>query len=405
MSRYDEIEEVMKSEEEPVEKFNPFHDSRGRFSNSHGFSTYSANPKKKAGQMAIQRSAAAGHGSTLNVHAESKGENIAQNDKWIRTGKKPTTPAMQQSWRPSVQQYQQYKQNQAQNRKNKKNPAQQNQQNQQNQQAQQDQQDQQNQAQQAAQKPAATGSLSANVAGVTVTAKETLAMQPRDRRGGPVNTRELASDNYQDRVAGKDISKSVDIRNISGGQEPIDKIAIAQGWNQNPTVTNDKAVFDAACKQSGRVMVRSVHDDWGSGMSADQVATETMTNGSTSLGGSGGKAYGSGMYVVDYSIKNGVNAKDMAWAQRESYCYGDRQMMATVHPSAKIATPTQASQLSSEFWNLPKAEQKRFSFDENSYIASKGYDGAKWMSDTDPTAYTTMYNKSAMIFYGGVADR
>jgi hypothetical protein len=95
----------------------------------------------------------------------------------------------------------------------------------------------------------------------------------------------------------------------------------------------------------------------------------------------------------------------MAWAQRESYGYGDRQMMATVHPSAKIATPTQASQLSSEFWNLPKAEQKRFSFDENSYIASKGYDGAKWQSDTDPTAYTTMYDKSAMIFYGGVANR
>lgn len=401
MSRYDEIEEVMKSDSEstePVEKFNPFHDSRGRFSNSHGFSTYSANPKKKAGQMAIQRSAAAGHGSTLNVHAESKGENIAQNDRWIKTGQKPTTPAMQQTWRPSVQQQMQNWKQSKRKAPKKQNPAQQDQ-------DQQDQQDQQNQAQQAAQKPAATGSLSANVAGVTVTAKETLAMQPRDRRGGPVNTRELAADNYQDRVAGKDISKSVDVRNISGGQEPIDKIAIAQGWNQNPTVTNDKAVFDAACKQSGRVMVRSVHDDWGSGMSADQVATETMTNGSTSLGGSGGKAYGSGMYVVDYDISGGVTAKNMAFAQRESYCYGDRQMMATVHPSAKIATPTQASQLSDEFWNLPKSEQRRFKFDENSYIASKGYDGAKWMDDDDPTAYTTMYNKSAMIFYGGVANK
>lgn len=401
MSRYDEIEEVMKSDSEstePVEKFNPFHDSRGRFSNSHGFSTYSANPKKKAGQMAIQRSAAAGHGSTLNVHAESKGENIAQNDRWIKTGQKPKTPAMQQTWRPSVQQQMQNWKQSKRKAPKKQNPAQQDQ-------DQQDQQDQQNQAQQAAQKPAATGSLSANVAGVTVTAKETLAMQPRDILGGPVNTRQLAADNYQDRVAGKDISKTVDIHNISGGKEPIDKIAIAQGWNQNPTVTNDKAVFDAACKQSGRVMCRTVHDDWGSGMSADQVATETMTNGSTSLGGSGGKAYGSGMYVVDYDISGGVTAKNMAFAQRESYCYGDRQMMATVHPSAKIATPTQASQLSSEFWNLPKSEQRRFKFDENSYIASKGYDGAKWMDDDDPTAYTTMYNKSAMIFYGGVANK
>lgn len=52
--RYDVLEEV--------EKFNPFHDSLGKFSNKMGFKTYSANPKTKAGQMAIARSDAAGHG-------------------------------------------------------------------------------------------------------------------------------------------------------------------------------------------------------------------------------------------------------------------------------------------------------------------------------------------------------
>lgn len=78
-----------------VLKFNPFHDAKGRFASSKGFKTYSANPKSKAGAMAIGRSAAAGHGQTMNVHRESKGENIAQNDHWIKTGQKPAVPAAQ----------------------------------------------------------------------------------------------------------------------------------------------------------------------------------------------------------------------------------------------------------------------------------------------------------------------
>lgn len=78
-----------------VLKFNPFHDAKGRFASSRGFKTYSANPKSKAGAMAIGRSAAAGHGQTMNVHRESKGENIAQNDHWLKTGQKPAVPAAQ----------------------------------------------------------------------------------------------------------------------------------------------------------------------------------------------------------------------------------------------------------------------------------------------------------------------
>lgn len=76
-------------------KFNPFHDALGRFASSSGFKTYSANPKTKAGQLAIGRSDAAGHGATMNVHRESKGENIRQNQHWISTGQKPAVPAAQ----------------------------------------------------------------------------------------------------------------------------------------------------------------------------------------------------------------------------------------------------------------------------------------------------------------------
>lgn len=67
-----------------VLKFNPFHDRIGRFANKWGFSTYSANPKMRAAQPSITRSARAGHGHTRNVHRESKGENINQNYDWMR---------------------------------------------------------------------------------------------------------------------------------------------------------------------------------------------------------------------------------------------------------------------------------------------------------------------------------
>ena len=76
-------------------KFNPFHDALGRFASSSGFKTYSANPKTKAGAMAINRSFAGGHGTTMNVHRESKGENINQNAHWLATGQKPAVPAAQ----------------------------------------------------------------------------------------------------------------------------------------------------------------------------------------------------------------------------------------------------------------------------------------------------------------------
>ena len=69
-----------------VLKFNPFHDAKGRFASANGFATYSANPKTKAGAMAISRSAQGGHGTTFNSHKESQGENINQNYAWLNGG-------------------------------------------------------------------------------------------------------------------------------------------------------------------------------------------------------------------------------------------------------------------------------------------------------------------------------
>lgn len=96
---------------------------------------------------------------------------------------------------------------------------------------------------------------------------------------------------------------------------------------------------------------------------------------------------------------------NIADGQEESFAYGDKQMMATVHPNAKIATPAQANNLQAEYFQMSRSEKARFGYDANTYIASKGFDGAKWHADSDPSAYTTIFNPSAMIYYGGVADR
>lgn len=378
-----EREEVRKADStaqtfEEVLKFNPFHDALGKFSNKNGFKTYSANPKTKAGAMAINRSGEAGHGSTLNVHRESKGETITQNRIWLQTGidTKPkstrtTEPKMteqkpQTTSEPKLQAKPQDTVNDAQN-----------------------------------------GQLAENVADVHLSTVTKLALQPRNWSGKPVDTLKVADDHFQDRVAGKDISKKVDVNKLDTKKEPIDAIAEAQGWNQSPTVTNDRELFDKACVQSGRVMCRSVCNDLygGTNKSAEEICKDTMTDGNAPLGGSGGKAYGSGMYLTSTKINGGkVSGSKVAEGQNESFCYGPKQMMCTVHPKAKIATPTQAAKLSDQWYDMPSKEKARFGYDRNAWMASKGYDGAQWHKNSDPAAYTTIFNKSALIFFGGIAD-
>ena len=93
--KYDTIQEVgvAKTFDEIVEvnKFNPFHDERGRFANKNGFKTYSANPKTTSGAKAIIRSVDYKHGATINVHHESQGKTLDENAYWLNTGQKMPT--------------------------------------------------------------------------------------------------------------------------------------------------------------------------------------------------------------------------------------------------------------------------------------------------------------------------
>ena len=437
MNEYDKIEVVEKGVDEivEVEKFNPFHDSAGKFSNKNGFKTYSANPNTKAGAMAISRSAAAGHMNTVNVHREARstGATIRANANWLGQGHQQTrsqtgaatlnrrvepksglagasqTGAAWQAQNsmsgrttaPGKQPAQQPQQ-QAQNPAPAKQP--------------QTQQPQQNTAQQQQQKQQQqnTGdpnqTLKNQVQDVYLSSGDRLANQPRDWNGRTTTTTNVAKAHYQDRVDGKDISQNVDVTKVKGRKDPIDKIAELQGWNKQPTVTDDLETFQKAAKKSGCVMIRSVEDYTKNGktiMTASDVCKSTMTDGNSPLGGNGMKAYGSGLYMVksDYGNNTGRNlAKRIAQGQDESYSYGNKQMMATLHPNAKIATPNQAYQMKSDFMRMSPSQQKKYG-GWGEYIASKGYDGAQWHDSSDPGAYATVYNKSALIFYSGVADR
>lgn len=93
MSKYDSIVEVAKTFDEIVEvnKFNPFHDKLGRFSDKNSFATYSANPKTTSGAKAITRSVDYKHGATINVHHESQGKTLDENAYWLKTGQKMPT--------------------------------------------------------------------------------------------------------------------------------------------------------------------------------------------------------------------------------------------------------------------------------------------------------------------------
>ncbi len=426
MNRYDHIEVVEKNDIDEitvVEKFNPFHDGRGRFSSSNGFASYSANPNTKAGAMAISRSAAAGHGNTVNVHRQSYGENIRQNANWIGRGKQQSprqqaNATLRSRIEPksglrgaSAAGARWQSQNQAQGRTTQapkqkptaakpaaQKPAQQKP---------------TPQAKPAAQKPTQqqvkpSGSLAQDVSGVKVSSRDKLSIVLRDDHGRSASaTTKVSNDNYQSRVAGKDISKTFDATKIPGKKRAIDKVAEANGWNKPATVTNDIDTFQKIAIKSGRVMFRSVE---GSGSeTADQICHKTMSDGNASLGGNGGKVYGGGMYVTDCTIRagSGNNANNLSSQSRASSCYATfngRQMMATVHPDAKIATPKQANVMMTEFRRMSLQDQKKFDNDAGAYIASKGYDGAKWHDDSNISVYTTMYNKSAMIFYGEVSN-
>ena len=394
MNRYDHIEEVEKNidviEEVKVEKFNPFHDSRGRFSNKNGFASYSANPNTKAGAMAIARSAAAGHGSTMNVHrdAKSTGPTIRHNANWMGSGNQGN-PRWQGSGtlRNRVEpgyglrgasvvgsQWQQSNQKRGRTTQPGKQPA--------------------NQPQQ---KPA--------------TPKQTQPQQqqPAQQKPTPQKQPQKPAQQKPDRqpVDGKDISKTFKY-DPNGKGEPLDQVADQQGYKGKPTLVKDRAEFSAAVTASGIMAYRTLGNGTdvvtGKRKTGDEFADDLKNADVFSHNGTGGKVYSGGIYIAAASnAKKGVapSRSDTNAAKKDSQGYGAgsiKTVAVTLAANAKIGD---FNAVESEFYNLPRSSRQKYGNDISAYAASKGYDalkavGAGWGCD-----YVMVYNRTKLVIFDG----
>lgn len=389
MNNYDQIEVVEKGvdEIEVVEKFNPFHDAAGKFSSSNGFKTYSANPNTKAGAMAIARSAAAGHGNTPNVHRESYGEVIAQNANWLGQGKqaKPrqlgyTTlrtrvetaaglsgaSATGASWQhQNAQQGVQTKPGRFMNQ-------------------------QQQPQKPTAQKPA----------------------QPNPQQQKPAQQAQQQPANNRKPVDGKDISTAYKYDSRKGGSS-LDQVAEQQGYNGKPTLVKDKAEFSQAVKDSGIMAYRTIKSGTdvatGKHKTSDEFVNDLKNGDKFSHNGSGGQAYGAGIYIAGTSnpVKGRAPSRSATdSAKQDSKCYGNstaKTVAMTLHKDANIGD---YNQLQSQYSSIPSSTRRsKYGMNSNdgfaAFCASKGYDavcakGAGWGCD-----YIIVYNRTKLVIFDG----
>lgn len=395
MNRYDHIEEVEKNIDEivEVEKFNPFHDSRGRFSNKNGFASYSANPNTKAGAMAIARSAAAGHGRTANVHPQSYGENITQNANWLGQGKPGTRYHGRQSTGNATLRrmeaaysgggalhaasatggsWQHQNQQQGRTTQPGKQPAKQPQQ------------------KPAQQKPAAP-------------------KQPQQKPAQQPQTKQQPQKPKTDRqpVDGKDISKTFKYDPNAKGSA-LDQVTEQQGFKGKPTLVKDRTEFSAAVKASGIMAYRTVNSGkdvvTGKTKSADDFVNDMKNADTISHNGSGGQVYGGGIYIAATSNATKGRApsrSDTDAAKRDSKCYGgssSKTMGMTLAANAKIGD---FNTIQSEFSSLTRSQRQKYGGDMAAYAASKGYDALKAVNAGWQCDYIMVYNRSKLVIFDG----
>lgn len=415
----DHIEEVNKNidEIEHIEKFNPFHDSLGRFSSSQGMKTYSANPKTKAGQMAISRSTAAGYGAVMNVHRESKGENIRQNDNWVRSGQKPNKSQLARAQANAPTSVAQARLNAHTNRvkgtmgatetANAKHPRP----------AKQAQPAQQNQSRQGALN-AARAAAARNATAQQAQTQQNQANQnaktihlKQKMRSGSV----LEADYDQSTTAGalnkefkgtvqkgKDLTKSFDVAKLkatddyNGQSRYTNHVADQQGFNA-PAKKVSQAEFDKLAKACGDEFYRTVGPGtlYGKSMTAQDFKNAYTSANDLTMNGPSGRVYGDGHYTASAAMnagrRNTYTARDAQVAKRESQWYGDGQTTLKMTWLSKPNIVTERK-LTNEWNKLSVAERAKFGNHKNTYACAKGYDAIY----TSTSNYMVVFNRSKL---------
>lgn len=409
--QYDQIAEVdtIVEKSEDVEKFNPWHDARGRFTTAGGGGgrgSFSANPKTKAGQLAIQRAYNSGKHTTFNRHKESKGENVYQNYKWLNSrggsfpgSRKPkgftgTTSRNGLNARTNTRTYSKPPKNYLQGTGSSSNTSA------------------SKPKQQTTSKPAASQPKTTTTSKPKTTQSKPASTSKPKQTNKPAAGAKKPSTSHKT-VDGKDMSKKVDTSNLSR-KKAMDYVARQQGYKGQGRVIKNRTEFQDAVKKSGVVMYRTLGDgtDIISGRTTKASKfIDYMKTGSEdqlSLNGSGGSVYGQGIYAASTKITPGKkpSRKEQMKAAEESIDYqwrGQGKTVAmTLDPSAKVAKYDDIYQ---EFNRLSRSEQNKYSGDMGVYAAAKGYDAMTTLVDRrNQTYYTMVYNRTKMVFYDTTYD-
>lgn len=312
-----------------------------------GFKTYSANPKLKAAQPSIMRSHQAGHGRTLNVHRESKGESITQNANWLTTGQKPAVPAA-----VSRQRYQQRKQRQQQ-------------------QAQQQQQQSQN--------------------------------QPQSQSTG------VAAGKATHAVNGQDLAGKFQFKGTT--DYSIEQVIKAQGFDGKPTLTSDRVAFSKACQASNFIAKRGVGASDQRTLDAYDQALKNGEFYVKCRGGSvhGYGMYAASVAANGRNASSGVRDAESTAKAYARGSNAQKIYTMTLDKSAKIGTENQLKrqmQSDTEYRNVCQNSgiNWRYTQDVGVYAAYKGYDAyiadsGRSSSSGSSSDYTVILNRSKVIIF------
>lgn len=307
----------------------------------------------RAAQPSIIRSATFGHGRTLNVHRESKGEDIGQNYAWLQ-GRPIGTPAAQRRTTATS------------NQPKRQQPA-----------------------KQPAQKPQAPTKAPAQTTPNT----------------------SIAAGKAANAVNGKDLAGKFKFDDNSTDYS-IEQVIKAQGFDGKPTITKDLSEFTAACKASNFIAKRGIGATDKATLDAYDQALKT---GDFYVKCTGGSVHGYGMYAASIQTNGKATSSGIkdAEATAKGYARGNRAQKIytmTLDKSAKIGTETDLrNQMynDTEFQKVCNASKMNsyYTKDVGVYAAYKGYDAyiagigrgrTNAMSD-----YTVILNRSKVILYEG----
>lgn len=325
--------------------------------------------------MAINRSNNAGHGRTLNVHRESKGESIKQNANWLATGQKPAVPAA-----VSRARYQQRKQKQQQQQQQNQNPTQN-----------------------------ATGGHTTQQS-KQPSANTTQTQKPTQKPPQTATASSVASGKADHAVDGQDLAGKFQFK-TGTSDYAIDQVIKAQGFHGKPTVTDDLIDFTNACKASNFIAKRGIGATDQRTLDAYDQALKT---GDFYVKCSGGSVHGYGMYAASVPANGSKARSGISHAERtaKSYANGNRAQKVytmTLDKSAKIGTENDLyskMQSDTQFQRVCRSSGMRSSYtmDVGVYAAYKGYDAyiasrGRYSNDGSSSDYTVILNRSKVIIY------